>query len=274
MAIRYQGEMAIVSVDATDYLGTFAAITVEYSDIVIESSPLTLMYEHEQVAASSVKFTIPIKKAHGSSSNDFSCNLDVTALTIGTHAHAAYCKSGSFDMSTTTKDTRGMGERWVKPKIVKKKIEMSLSLMLDGITNASEAKAILMASGTLTDKNVAVSATLDGTAYSFPGLMKAGSIKINQADLQMLDLTVGGRSYADSPLANFPTTPTGTSSIAAKALNATAAVAFEFESATDGINLAGNAVITGLKISWGEDQLITAEYILESYGTVTTTRAT
>lgn len=274
MATRYHGDMTLFTVNSTDYIATLEGCDLEFPDNVIESSGISLLYEHEQVGGSGGKITATIKKAHGGGSNDFSCNLDVGALAIGGNTQLAYNKSGSLTISTTTKDVRGMGERWFKPKIVKKKIEMAGSFLLDSASNATEEYVLKHMSSTLTDKNVVATVTLDGTAYTFPSLLKSASLKIQDSDVQMVDFVLAGRSYADTPLTNMPTAPTGTTTLSEKAINTVAALTFEFETATTGVNFAGSLVITGLKISWGEDQLIKAEYTFETYGTVTTTRAT
>jgi len=196
-------------------------------------------------------------------------HINVSAFTIGGTSYldvlSSYSLSGSFDQVMQS----GVGEAWEKPQVVAK--DYAVSVTLDVSTGDALALAQIFDGTDFADNDQAVSITIDSVPITIPLNAMSYSLGIARYDKQKITLEFMG---ADPGAGDYPTAPTGTTSLLEKALNAPfTEVAFSIQNAisgdTGGIAASGNCVWSAFSISVEDGALVGESYTWKTYGTVT-----
>jgi hypothetical protein len=119
--------------------------------------------------------------------------------------------------------------------------------------------------------DMTVMVSLNGVPVEIPMAMHKFALKADNGDFQLLTAQVSGKA-PDNLATQYPTNPTGTSSLLEKAVNQPGtALAFAFTThATEGVALTGNMVWAGFDFSIPQEGgVVKTNYSWESQGKIT-----
>jgi hypothetical protein len=269
MAVRYAGNnISLYTVAGIALVNNGYDFTFEASNETVDAGLVTRLGKHNQPVKQSGTLRIQFNGIVSGSTRV--SHTDVSAFTIGGTSYLnvlrEFTLNGSFDQVMQA----GIGEKFAKPQVVAKDYEVTIALDVE----ATDAKTLAdMIGGTdFSGVDQAVSITIQGTTITIPMNLFTYSLGVPRYDLQRITLSFNG---ADPGTGDYPTAPTGTTSLLEKALNApTTEMAFSFQHVpsgdTAGVRFTGNCVFESFSIQSSDGQLVNEEYSFKTYGTITT----
>ena len=204
-------------------------------------------------------------------------NVDVSAFTIGGVNFLAYLRGGSFSGSFEHDEAGGVGDYWKYPLVTVKDYASSVTLSIPDSGTANAFQDILAAglahatpANAIAARDVAFSITINGVAVTVPMFIADATWGGEAGRLQTVNLSLQGK---DCDPTNYPTAPTGTTTLLEKALNAPKTpLAFSLTpKATNSANLAGEMVFSSFSFGFDDGQLIQTQYEFLTHGAVTPT---
>lgn len=269
MATRYAGlDLSLATV------GGVALASAGYTvDLLVENDGqdaglITRLGKNTQPVKQSGTLTVSLNSIL--SGSDRVSHLNVSAFTIGGTSYLnvlkSYNLSGSFDHEMQA----GIGEKYAKPQVVAKDYAINASLNVENTDSFTLLG--LMGGSDFSNIDQVVSATINSVAITVPMNIQSVGLALNRAALQELALSFVG---ADPGTGDYPTAPTGTTTILEKALNsATSEFAFAFQNVlsgnTNGVNVSGNCVFDSFTVETSDGNLVSETYTFKTYGTITT----
>jgi hypothetical protein len=196
-------------------------------------------------------------------------HVNVTAFTIGGTSYLDVLKDLTLSCTYDKVMQAGVGEKYGKPQVVAKDFQIAVNLDVD--TGDAKTFFDMIAGADFSNVDQAVSFTLNSVVVTIPMNLNEGTLTAQRYSLQSLALAFDG---ADPGAGNYPTAPTGTTTILEKALNAaTTEMAFSFQNAlaanTGGIAASGTCVFDSVSIKIADGQLVEEQYGFATYGAVT-----
>lgn len=188
---------------------------------------------------------------------------DISAFTLGGNSFAGYLNSITINKSYSHSNTQGDGALWTFPVYTGEDTTGSISLM---IPLADYPDFIAAVDGTAQSAvNLDLSLTVNSVTISIPCMVGSITNTIPQDGMQMIELELLGVGVATSPI--------GTSSLLAAALNApeTAVAINAVTKATNGGTWAGNGLVQSLSISCSDGSPLITSLTYASQGTWTIT---
>lgn len=195
-------------------------------------------------------------------------NLHLDALSVGGVAMKANVRGGSFSGTMQHDEGSGDDDEWAFPNFVGKDYGANLQLAVPATFDAT-IEALLHAADA-DGLDVVFIVTLNGVAIEVPMLITDCAHLFREGAIQMLDATLAGRS-PDS--GNYPTAPTGTTTILEKAFNApqTALAVALTNKAGIGLGRArtGNFLFSSFGFDFNDQAVVKTTYEFASQGAVT-----
>lgn len=256
-------DLSTLSIGGSSVLTDLKEASIAFDIGSEESSILTRTYEsHSATARSAI-----IKTKHMSviSAPTKATNLDISAFTLGGTDYLGNCESGSISVEWMHGEGKGLGDAWLYPVLIKKRISGEATLLVPATSGAM--LALKAGNSTLADLNIAMSVTINSIAFTFGGLLKSLEHMFSSSEVQKHKITIDGRS-TDS--GTFPAAPTGTTTLPEIFLNTTAALTFSGVSkASGGVTYGGNILPKSMQLSWSNSGLVTLDYEFASQGEIT-----
>lgn len=196
-------------------------------------------------------------------------HINVTAFSIGGTSYLAVLKNFSLTATYDHVMQSGVGEKYGKPQVVAKDYQITVDLDV----KADDIKTLFdfLGGSDFSNNDQTVLITVNSVTITIPMNLNEGTLNAQRYNLQQLSLSFDG---GDPGAGNYPTAPTGTSTILEKALNApTTEMAFGFQNVasadTHGINASGTCVFDSFSFKVTDGQLVEETYGFATYGTVT-----
>jgi len=185
-------------------------------------------------------------------------NLDISAFTYGGVNYLAVLAGGSFQMTARHKETKGVAQLWNKPRYVGRTFSGMCKIMVDTATGVALETALL--SSDITDSLLAFSITIGTITLTIETVIESMKMAFENEGLQEWEVSWKGVAAT--------TSPAGTSSLLAKALNAPGTpVALSLTNhATEGMAYTGNFLVSSLGFSFDREQLIQNKFAYVSDG--------
>jgi len=200
--------------------------------------------------------TTPLRVSH----------LEVSALTAGGENWRALVRRGWFRADFRHAEGSAVGDFWRWPVLVERDFRARFDLMTptDGVPGLDLAHA---APGFST---VNLSLTINGVAVTLPMVVTRWEHRLEPGEPQMVRVTLQGQSPDTGA---YPSSPSGTSNLLAKALNAPdLPLAVTLTSrATGGAAYAGDFLFAGMQFGVEDGALVTTDFTWTSRGAVAAT---
>lgn len=254
-----------VTSDATSYITDMIEGTVTFDHQVFDGTVIGDINDKEcavkKVAMLDVNF----------SSDTGTCKvsgLNLTAITIDSVNVLNFLQSLTFNITNQFRDVDGVSDEWMYRQFVRQGITASGSFLIATDAATEDGLIIDAASSTLSDLNMTVAFTINSVAFSIPMYIKTAVHKWSRGELQMWDFTFGPRGAA--------TSPSGTSGLLARALNAPGtAQAWSLTSkAAGGLTYAGNFFPESCSFTVNKQDAILTSYRYINDGAITPTPTT
>ena len=271
MATRYSGQnVSIFTVAGVAMVGAGNKFDFTVSAEKADAGLIARLGKHSQPVKASGKLMVDLNSVNSGSTR--SSHMNVLAFTIAGTSRLAILKSFSISGTFDKVAQAGVGEKYAKPQVVAK--DYQISIELDVTTGVVKAMMDKLTGSDFTGSATTVSITLDAATpvtLTFAMNLNEGTLSSQRYSLQSLQLSFDG---ADPGAGNYPASPTGTTSILEKALNAaTTEMAFSFQNAlsadSGGIAASGYVVFDSFSFKIADGQLVEESYGFETYGTIT-----
>lgn len=281
MAIARQvtGDISVFSVNSGALIASARNVNVQCPADLVEGRGIAYKGENPQAVGQEV--IIETTQMSNIDSCTRVANVDVSAFTLNQNGGGAtdfltYLQGGNLNFSWPLEDIGGVANYWkynmpMFPLGVTGQVRLLLPnsdsvnavrTFLGGIMHATIATAIL-------NRNVALSVTINGVAFAVPMIIQNASWAGEDSRPQIVTLDLKGKDCN----ATFPTTPSGTTTLLEKSLNAaTTPLAFSFTpKSANSTNFAGELVPASFGFAFEKRQIIATDYKWHSHGVVTPT---
>jgi hypothetical protein len=258
------GDISVVTFGGVALLGLFDDVTYSVDETQVDGSALSRFGKCAQGTKLSGNFDCKVMDSKTSPTRV--SHLDLTVFSLGGTDYLAVVRSISLKESFEGKQKAGLGSLFKRPQNIRK--DFSAEIELDCADGTASAIMALMHSATASDRNVALSFTLNSIATTIPMRIQKVSHKGSRNDLQTLAISLMGR---DPGASAYPTAPTGTTSLYEKFLNDfRTELSFTYTSKTSsGFSVTGNCIPASLAVEIQDEALLYYSYSFDSVGTVT-----
>ncbi len=259
-------DMSVFSIGGTSYLGTFRNTTFAVTNDTVEASPAVRDGMRAQVAKKGATLSTELMSVVSGSLKVQ--HTDVTVLTIdGTDYLGSF--TGTLSGEITSVEGALAGVLWKSPQNTKKNYRLSGTIVVTTATGGAQG-LLTDAFGTVANANMTVSVTINGVAITIPMTLVSCSLAFADGDIQKYAVELQG---ASPDTGDYPTAPTGSTSLLEKAFNAykTALAVSLTTHATEGVNLAGNVKFSSFSIGIEDGALTNVQYEFVSDGAITAT---
>jgi hypothetical protein len=256
-----QLDVTTLEVGGADFLGRVKSVTLTKNVATADGQAINRKFANPQPVKNS--WSLAFTAVETKSNPTRVTNLDLTVNTIGGTAHKANTESLTINVNATHAPGDACEDGHVYPVYTGSSIDGSAVLKVP--TNAVPLMAAL---DNPTDADMAFTFTLNGSAVTFPIVITSVSHGASNGQVQMVNVSFMGQ---DPLTGDFPTAPTGTTSIFEKIVNAPQTpLAAEFESkAAGGVNYSGNVLIQSYSININNNAVMEESYTWAGVGEVT-----
>lgn len=268
MARSYFGDIAIWSADGGSLLGAISDINFEVQSQTDEGGAIAYLGESPQITKmgpGTFSTTVMSNKTGGRVTN-----LDVSALTLNAVSYDADLVGGSFSGSYTHDNDDADMDVWAAPSVTNLAYKGDIELLVP----AAAAQAIAAAFFPTTAAEVLnlyfmFSFTINGVAITLPVVGKSFAVMADYGKNQKIKVAVEGRNLLAG--AAYPTAPTGTASLLAKAFNAPRTqLTYDFKTAaTNGHRFTGSMIWNSFDISFNNREITKTKYGWTTTGQIT-----
>lgn len=256
------GDITILSVGGSSVLASFDGVTLTMTHDTADTSSLKSKGTRADITKASGTVAIPLRSLNGSSIT--ASHFDASALQLGALEFPCFASTG-INIGYTKTVLPCVGAKFRNE--VNNKLQLSATISV--MATAGMATTLL----TPFDKDTAVTGahatytvTFNGVTFTFPVLIQQVTLTAERDGAQVLDVTLSGRA---PDTGDFPTAPTGTTGLLAKALNDyKTALAFSFQSAasTAGVNVSGNLFFDSVSFTIQDEQIVPISYNFRNSG--------
>jgi hypothetical protein len=268
MATRYSGtDIGIFTVGGVALVSPGTNFTFALTNEKADAGLIARLGKNSQGVKTGGKLSVDLASIVSGSQRV--AQINVSAFTIGGTSYLSLLKSFSLTGSFDHVMQSGIGEKYSKPQVVAKDYQIGIELDLS--TGTAKTLLDFLGGTDFSGNPKAISITVNSVVITIPMNLNEGTLGSQRYALQSLNLSLDG---ADPGTGNYPTAPTGTSTILEKALNAvTTEMAFTFQNAlaadTNGVKATGNCVFDSFSFRVQDNALVEETYSFVTYGTVT-----
>lgn len=259
-------DIAFYSIGGSDLMAALKNGTIAFENATDEGGAIPYIYSSPSNVKRSA--TISVSGMSNIIGVDRVTNIDVSAATIGGIDVLAHTRRGNIRVSLSHEEGSAAKDLWKYPSVVKAEISGSIEI---AVPLAAIPAIPAMVSGT-SPNNAYQTFSLNmgtGAAFTFPGIITKLTHGLEYEKLQMLTVDFSGRSPLSATA--YPTSPTGTTGLIAKAFNApNTALAFDIrtKTGTGGIKYTGNVKYQSLDISFEDSKITSVAFEFATCGEV------
>lgn len=277
--VQGAGDIAVYTIDTVDHRALIKNVNYRTNLTKADVGRITRPGIRRQTVKKSVEISTGHMSQLASDSGLMASNLAIGGFTIGGTSYLAYLRGGSFSGSFETRETSGVADVFTHPQHFGKDYAATVNLMipLTGSPNALRNLSPGVYDTDLLDQdlvNVAFSITIDGSAVTVP--MQIETLEIAFTERQEIAVTI--QLVGNDPgTGDFPTSPTGTTTMLEKcfnAYNAPIAIVLTSASGTDGVIYSGNFIPGPFSFQFNDAEIIMLDFTWLSRGTITATLGT
>lgn len=270
-----RGDMTVLSVGGNSLLGIIREVRYRGEIAQVDGSVLNRVGLSAQPVGKDASFettnhsvlSAPLKVSA----------LDVSAFTIGGGSYVGLFSSFELSGTNTFDEARGGNNIWSYKQFITKDYSATGTIRIDDASNVLRAlHADFHNAGTNTAQRqalqMALAFTINGVSVSVPMTLTNVEHGVSESGVQQYTVTLSGQS---PDTGDYPTAPTGTSTLLEKAFNAPqTALAILFTpigTVGQGGQLGGNVKIASFQISVQERNLVLERYTFVNDGPITWT---
>lgn len=273
------GDLSVFSVGGNSLLTVIKGVEYEVSPTNADTSTISRVGTRRQKVKNTAMLRTATMSTLSGDSGMVASNLAISAFTIGGVDFLSYLKGGSFSGSFTEEDTSGPADAWTWAQIFGKDYSAEVTLMIPAAGDSQTpnfARSLMdeIHDADLNDQDttrVAFSITIDGVAITVPMIIANVKHVINEKTHQIITLSLEGN---DPGTGDYPTAPTGTTSLLEKAFNAyntALAVVLTPAAGAAGLTYAGNVIFGPFSFSFNNAEIIQIQYEFHNRGAFTAT---
>lgn len=257
------GDLSVFNVDG-DLLANVGSVTLETDWATVERSPVNRLGEAETPVREMGRLDFDIASLHSTAPLRIS-NLDIGAFTLGGTSYLATLRGGSVSATHKVKSVPGVADRWDLPIVTKKRYEAEIEVALPDVASALFAEVPF---DTIANQLKAFSITINGTAFTFPGLLKKFTHAFAYGEEQVYRALIVGES---PDVGAYPTAPVGTANLLQTCLNdPRTPLAFAITShATQGMDYDGNLIASSFGFTFNDAAIVQERYSMLTVGAPT-----
>lgn len=262
MARATHDNVSVFSVDASSLLADQIDASITFDHDTFDGS---VVGDTNDIQCAIKKFAILEANFRSSDANCTVSGLNMTALTIDSVNVLDYCQGLNFQGTNAFKDVEGVSDEWKFRQFLKQTLTCSGQFLINTDAATEDGLILDAASGTLSNLNMVVAFTINSVAFSVPFMIKSAKHSWTRGDVQMWDFSFVQRGAI--------TSPSGTSSLLTKAINAPGTVqALIVESkTTGGLNYDGDFFVESFGFSVNKQDAVITNYRWISEGAIVPT---
>lgn len=270
-----RGDMTVLTVGGSSVLGVVREIMYQGDIAEVDGSVITRPGLSAQPVGKDGRFTITTESVLSAPLKVSS--LDVSAFTIDSQSYVGTFANFKLSGTSALDEAKGGNNFWSYREFITKNYTLSGTIRIDSASNIlRNINADFHNSGPNTAQRQAlqmvVSFTINGVTITVPMTLNSIQHGVDQSGAQQYTVGLSGQS-PDS--GDYPTAPTGTTTLLEKALNAPGtALAIAFTpvgTVGEGGQLAGNVVFSEFAVTVQERNLVLEEYTFVNDGPITWT---
>ncbi len=276
------GDLQAFSIGGNSLLTVIKNVQYKWTLDKADTSTISRTGRRRQTVNKGGTITTGAMSTLASDSGMVASSLSISAFTLDGVSYLAYLRGGSVRGSFETRMVQGAADAPKWPQNFGKDYEWSIDLLIPAAADVQTANAAINLGPRLHDTDVldqdltrvVLSITIDGVATTMECEIDEFDHIINEKQEQEIKLRLTGN---DPGTGNYPTAPTGSTSLLEKAFNASdTALAFVLTTSTaaDGETYSGNAIITDFGFSFNGGEIIIIDYTFSTRGAVTAATAT
>lgn len=269
------GDLSVFDVDIeddgtyADYLGLIQNVTFNGDLDTVDSAPIRRSYSRNQPQKKGGTISAPVMSVLSGSVKVSSLNLD--GLDLFGQSYEAFVQSGELNITWNLREATAARDFWKHPQSGgTKELEFSGQILVPSTAAlGSQVIPTKFFSATPSDHEGTVSVDINGVAIEGSMTLNRLNWAFNRGDLQVWDIAFS----ANSPdTGDYPTSPTGTTTILERALNTHTRHRLRLTNhASEGQQIAGLAVLSRATVQIPNSGLITVGYEWQTQGAWTST---
>lgn len=252
-------DVSILSIGSIDLLADTVGARLTLSSETAESKAIGRLGASPQVVKRTASLSVDLLNAK-TLPNRVS-HLDCSVFTLGGTSFLADLSNLSVTLGYSLESASAVADEWQFRQVVAKSISGSCDLKVP----TASIPLLNSIDGAITTWSLDISFTLNGIAVTIPAIIESVEHGVAVDGIQTLSVKWAGR---DPQTGDYPTAPTGTTTLLEKALNApTTALAVEYETkAANGTNCTGSVVFTGGSFAIKDGEIVQNQYSFEFQG--------
>ena len=275
------GDLAVYTLDGSSQLTTIKNVAYEFTADKGDTTTINRPGSRRQTVRKGCTIKSGFMSTLSGDSGMVASNLAISAFSLGGQSYLSYLRGGSFRGSFTVREVPGVGDVFRWPQIFGKDYKMEVTLVIPAagdsqLPNFARSQGANLHDTDLNDQDLtrlAVSITIDGVTTALTMEVDSMTHTVNQQQEQVITLSLSGN---DPGTGAYPTTPTGTTTLFEKMLNAhntVLAVVLTTAAAGSGQTYSGNFIFTDFGFSFNDSEIIMIDYTLSSRGPIASANA-
>lgn len=275
--VQGSGDLSVFTIDATSMLALIKNVSYQAQIDKGEVGSIKRPGIRRQSVKKGITITTAMMSAMSGDAGLMASNLAISAFSVGGVSYAGYLRGGSFRGSFTTREVSAVGDAYKWPQHFGKDYtaEVTLVITLTGDPNPMRNLSAGVHDADVLDQdliNVVFTITIDALTVTVPMQISSMKIDFNERQEMVCTLSLEGNDPGGS--SDFPTAPTGTTTLLEKAFNLyNTALAFVLTTASgaNGVAYAGNMIITDFGFNFNDAEITMIDYTFMSRGNFTAT---
>ncbi|HLO97252.1 MAG TPA: hypothetical protein VK171_01545 [Fimbriimonas sp.] len=260
---HHTGDISLFDVDSASVLSYFDDVTLTLTNMTANTASVKAKGQRSSIMKSSGTVSVPLRSI-STTTTDGATHLDLVSLALGALTFDCFT-STTVDISYAKAVVPCVGSRYKMEDNTK--LILAAALKVQCVNGTGEALLTPFDdAAALSASNANYSLAFNGVTYTIPSLIQEGVLVAERDGIQDISLKLEGRS-PDS--GNYPASPTGTTGLLQKAMNAyNTAIPFAFQSITGtvGVAVSGNLKFDSVSFSIEDEQIVPTSYTFRNYG--------
>ena len=255
-------DVSAFSLEGTSYLTSWKGASLAFQVETADGKPISRRGGSAQATKRSATLSVDLMSTVSGATKVN--NLDLSEVLLGALDVTDDVRSLGLSVEVVHAEGSGVGDGWKYPNAVGLNLSATMTL---AVRSTAIAVPDLL-TGSVADLDVVLDFTLNGANLEIPMLITGMTHQFSENEIQTWELTLEGKS-PDS--GNFPTVPTGSTSLLEKAINApgTPLTLVLTDKATTGTTYGGEFIFTSASFTVEDNSLVPISYEFASQGPVT-----
>lgn len=277
--VQESGDLTVYSIASTSYLTLIKNVNYRTNLTKAETGSIKRAGKRRQNVKKSVTISTSHMSELASDSGLMASNLSISEFLIGAVDYVEYLAGGTFNGSFDTREVSGPNDAFTFPQHFGKDYAATVNLRipLTGDPNPLRNLSAGIHDADMLDQDLSrvnFGITIDGSSILVPMDVEVLIIAFNERQEMLATFNLVGN---DPKTGDYPTTPTGTTTLLEKCFNAyNTAIPFSLTTAagTAGVNYAGDVIPGPFSFGFNDSEIIMIDFEFLSRGNFVPTNGT